>query len=173
MKKITLLFSIILIIGCHKDDDGITALPAATQTGARTFGCMVDGVAFIHEGGGINCFYQYVNGGHSFHIQGEQDNKNPSSISVGTIHKDIAEGETYPLLDEVNGNALANMVFSYSPIDYYSVNTDHVNSGELTITKLDFENNIVSGTFWFNVLHPVTGRIVEVREGRFDSFFSQ
>ena len=44
--------------------------------------------------------------------------------------------------------------------------------GEMTITKLDFENNIVSGTFWFDAIND-EGEIVEVREGRFDMQFSQ
>ena len=46
-------------------------------------------------------------------------------------------------------------------------------TGALTITKLDFANNIVSGTFWFDLENPYTGETVEIRDGRFDSLFTQ
>lgn len=38
----------------------------------------------------------------------------------------------------------------------------------MTITKLDMENQIISGTFWFDVQDPKTGETREVRDGRFD-----
>jgi len=37
---------------------------------------------------------------------------------------------------------------------------------------LDVENNIVSGTFWFDAVNDPR-EIVEVREGRFDMRFTQ
>lgn len=51
--------------------------------------------------------------------------------------------------------------------------TDSSNSGTLKITKLDFENNIVSGTFEMTVVNPYTNQIVEITEGRFDTLFTQ
>lgn len=51
--------------------------------------------------------------------------------------------------------------------------TDGTYTGELTITKLDYTNNIVSGTFWFDLKHPATGETVKIREGRFDTHFTQ
>jgi hypothetical protein len=51
--------------------------------------------------------------------------------------------------------------------------TDKEYTGELIITKLDFINNIVSGTFWFDLENPFTGERVEIREGRFDTLFTQ
>jgi len=44
--------------------------------------------------------------------------------------------------------------------------------GKLTITKLDFEKRIVSGIFWFDLQHPITGERIEIREGRFDTLFT-
>ena len=51
--------------------------------------------------------------------------------------------------------------------------TNSIQTGNLTITKLDQTNQIVSGTFWFDVEHPISGEIVEVREGRFDMQYTQ
>ncbi|MFC5981116.1 hypothetical protein [Flavobacterium salmonis] len=47
-----------------------------------------------------------------------------------------------------------------------------MNTGELKITKLDFTNNIVSGTFWFDVKDD-KGVLHQIREGRFDMQFTQ
>ncbi|MFP9098780.1 hypothetical protein ACLI09_06990 [Flavobacterium sp. RHBU_24] len=30
---------------------------------------------------------------------------------------------------------------------------------------------LVSGTFWFDIKHPVNGNHIEIREGRFDTFW--
>lgn len=38
---------------------------------------------------------------------------------------------------------------------------------------MDVENYIVSGTFSFDLIDPYTGETVEIREGRFDSHFTQ
>ena len=53
---------------------------------------------------------------------------------------------------------------SFTPVQY---------TGKLIITKLDFENQIVSGIFWFDLENPFTGERVEIREGRFDTLFTQ
>lgn len=63
--------------------------------------------------------------------------------------------------------------FKVSPVDVEFATTNDQYTGELTITKLDFEKHIVSGTFWFNVKHPVTGDTVKIRKGRFDALFYQ
>ncbi|WP_277633172.1 hypothetical protein [Avrilella dinanensis] len=46
-------------------------------------------------------------------------------------------------------------------------------TGEMTITRFDLEEEIVSGTFWFDLENPWTGEAIEIREGRFDTHFSQ
>ena len=51
--------------------------------------------------------------------------------------------------------------------------TNQEYTGKLIITKLDFENQIVSGIFWFDLENPFTGERVEIREGRFDTLFTQ
>ena len=63
--------------------------------------------------------------------------------------------------------------FTFSITDNQSSSTNSQFTGELSITKLDFTNNIVSGTFWFDIEHPVTGETVEIRNGRFDTLFTQ
>ena len=45
--------------------------------------------------------------------------------------------------------------------------TNTFNTGELHITRLDLQNSIISGTFWFDAKNGA-GELVEIREGRFD-----
>lgn len=45
-------------------------------------------------------------------------------------------------------------------------------AGELTITHLDEERQIVSGTFWFDAVNK-QGEKVQVREGRFDMRYTR
>jgi len=168
------------LIACNKDDDqtieeAINQLPAATQTGAGTFGCLVNGEPFVHNEGQINCFYQYVDGGYYFRISGNNFDYDYDivSISLGTENKSIEQNHTYQVITRENGNTYGGGGIRVSPTMGETINTNENYTGELTITKLDFENFIVSGEFWFNVKHPKTGDTVKIREGRFDSQFYQ
>jgi hypothetical protein len=175
MKKIHLLLLIILAAfsGCN-DDDNPTKLPAATQTGAGTFGCMVNGKAFVDTSGGyFNCFYQLVDGEYYFGIQGGDTVGMVTGIGVGTEKSEISENQTYQLFEPIDGNAYGGAGITQSISSGENVFTSHEMTGELTITKLDFINHIVSGTFWFNVKNPYTNDIVAVRDGRFDTLFTQ
>ncbi|WP_298392844.1 DUF6252 family protein [Flavobacterium sp.] len=172
MKKLILLLLTTFIFSCcNKDDDQpkaeIDKLPPATQVGANTFGCLLDGVAFKPGGGPnpLDCVYQYVNGGYYFALQGNKrdSNNNLLSVSLGTINLQIFENNTYQLKEQQDGNARGRFYLNTLYND-----TSQIYTGELTITKLDQVNKIVSGTFWFDVLHPLTNEVVKIREGRFD-----
>ncbi|WP_046758676.1 hypothetical protein [Kordia jejudonensis] len=179
MKTLT-FFNIILVMllfaSCNNDDDHPTnpvdQLPAATQTGENTFGCLLDGEVFL-PGGGTNpldCVYQFVDGGYYFALQGnKRDNNNIGLlIGIGTNNFQIFENQTYILTENtppnVSGAFAFGGVFSYTSTTF---------TGELHITKLDETNQIVSGTFWFDVEDPISGEIREIREGRFDMQYTQ
>jgi len=182
MKKLTALPLLMLGLlflsatSCKEDDDTpnnpIDQLPPATQTGENTFGCLLDGEAFIPSGGGnpLDCVYQFVDGGYYFSVQGnKRDNQNIlRRISIGVLNRELIEDFTYELKENEDGNATGRFFFG-ALSNFTSAN----NAGELIITKLDIENQKVSGVFWFDVEHPVTGEIVEIREGRFDMKYRQ
>lgn len=161
-------------LSCSKDDNtpAIEKLPKATQKGAGTFGCLVDGKAFVHNDGIINCFYQYVDGGYYFGISGNNyDYQEVVSVFLGTQKKIITEGQTYSLFDREIGNAFGGGGVRTSSTNSQTMTTNNQYTGKLTITKLDTVQYIVSGTFWFDLKHPITGDTVKVRQGRFDSHF--
>lgn len=169
-----LLLTAFLISCCSKDDNYRGNLPAETQTGAGTFACRVNGKLFIDNSGGyFNCSYQLIDGEYYFSISGYDDKIQPSNIYLGTIKKEILENNEYILLGPNIGNAGAGAGFSISQSNYQVSHTSTNYTGLLKITKLDFNSNIISGTFSFDIPHPVTGEIIQIRDGRFDTLFTQ
>lgn len=179
MKKLILLLfalSLLSTTSCNNDDDNntenpILQLPQETQTGENTFGCLLDGEPFIPSGGTnpLDCVYQFVNGEYYFGLQGNKrnDNNNLITIALSTNELEIQQGLSYNLLNNISGNAQG----------YFSISTNfnftsENHTGLLTITKLDQINQIVSGTFWFDV-EDQNGTVHEIREGRFDMQYTQ
>ena len=187
MKNLLLLVLATFAISCcNKGDDDqpkteLEKLPPATQTGANTAGCLVNGVAFLPKGylvtGNLVC--NYIDGkDFILHIserivQGSSDNIR--SIAVVSENQNLHDnvGVTFQLgQDNNNGNSkfgsyIINAV-AYPYKNHYS--TTSIIKGELKITHHDFNNAILSGTFWFDAINS-NGEIIKVREGRFDKHY--
>ena len=156
----------------HKPDTPVDQLPPATQTGASTFGCLVNGKVFTPSGdpfGGPikSCAYQFV-GGYSFQLKARRsEGSGTYSIGVFTDSLEIQEGTKLLLQNQYEkGKAYGKYsLFSFTGDKLFT--TDSISSGELFIKKFDQANRIVSGTFWFDAVNDV-GEKVQVREGRFD-----
>jgi hypothetical protein len=157
--------------GCNKDDNncqGIQCLPPATQTGAGTFGCLVNGVPYVDNSGFFNCFYQFVDGEYRFSISAEFD-KAVKGIGLGSQQIEILQGNNYQLIEVGVGNFSADIFIDANN----NFETSSINPGNIIITKFDVVNNIISATFEFTVTNPSTGVIYEITEGRFDAQFTQ
>ena len=171
---------------CEKDPNlpEIDKLPPATQIGADTFGCMIDGKAFFPRRKGwfpngpiLQGQYQYLNQngqtGNYFILsaidQKTHDNESWGvSLSAQCVNLEV---KTY-ILDEYD--TLFKLAGEYHILDeslkFNTFTTNLINKGELTITRFDDVNQIMSGTFWFDAVNK-DGVKVEVREGRFDVNF--
>jgi len=174
------LVSIVLLGGsCRKSKpkSSVDQLPPETQTGANTFGCLVNGQAFLPggtslTGGSLSSNYQFLNGGYYFRLAAiSRNNTSAESKSIGvfTDSLKLAQGSEYTF-SSVHTKGLAYALYGYSNpntaiIDDYETNP--LISGKLTIKKLDTLNQIVSGTFWFDAVNA-QGQKAEIREGRFD-----
>ena len=170
-KKTILLILLAFTFACSNNDDEktpntnpIDQLPPATQVGANTFGCLLDGEVFKPGTGPnpLDCVYQFVDGGYYFSLQANRRDADNNLIGLGcsTQNLQIFEGQTYHLKERIDNNAYGKFFFN---IDF--TYTDAIQTGELTITKLT--NQIVSGTFWFDV-EDQNGVVHQIREGRFD-----
>ncbi len=172
--KLTFIFLISLSTSCQSDDDGgdpISQLPEATQTGAGTFGCLVNGEPFIDNSGFFNTYYQQVNGEFFFSIgAGSDSNSILRQVRLASEEAEIEEDSTYSLKCNEAGEVYAEVGF---PNVLLGNDTCESNFGNLNITRFDLNESIVSGTFEFDIIDPRDNSIIEIREGRFDALFTQ
>ncbi|GAB1463104.1 hypothetical protein MASR2M52_11350 [Pedobacter sp.] len=150
---------------CKKDNQNPNKeqLPAATQTGANTFGFLLNGEVWLPKGGlldqKLDLTYDPTYAGGSFGIFANRllssEDKMKLSIGLTGVNK---TGTYY-----FNNNGV---IYRNSKSDcYYFEN--RIVSGSLTITKLDLINKFISGTFEFK-LEKDGCLTINATQGRFD-----
>lgn len=178
MKQVLLIFLSLVLLSssCRKNKSKVPVdqLPPETQTGANTFGCLINGEVFKPKGNPfagpvIKAQYQFVNGKQGFGISARRSDGEIGQV-VGIIGDSIKISiGTFNLTSLGSGKFRGGYTYSdlTNPIgiSYY---TNEIQTGQITITKFDTINQIVSGTFWFDAIDSTTRKIVRVREGRFD-----
>jgi hypothetical protein len=185
MKPLFLIIacSLLLASSCRKHKTAtspVDQLPAETQTGANTFGCLVNGVAFKPggaqlSGGSLQCNYQFVSGGYYFVLiaRNKTGSNLLSSVGLYTDSLKISEGTKLNLKSRIDGNPSGDYFKALSSNQYELFETDGSSyTGELWIKKLDTINQIVSGTFWFNAVNS-NKEPVKVTDGRFDVHYTK
>lgn len=177
-KNLLVLLVLTLTLGCcHKNDDQpkteLEKLPPATQTGANTAGCLVNGVAFLPKGnfpGGAALTCNYTNGLNFSLSINQKINDNIKSVSVANLNQQLQEGYIYILKKNLTTTVLPNGYAYFIDFINPDFNTNDNITGELKITYHNFNQAILSGTFWFDAINS-NGEIVKVREGRFDMHY--
>jgi hypothetical protein len=164
----------------HQQKTSVDQLPPATQTGANTFGCIVNGKVFVPKGNSLTprlkCAYQFLNTDYSkgyFFQLSAGDLSNSNDITGVGIYTDSLQVSTgnYNLGDNKKGYAYASYVIINNQQNN-SLYTQTSLPGQLTITKLDETNQIVAGTFWFTIVNT-NGDTIKVTDGRFDMKFTK
>ncbi|TAD92861.1 MAG: hypothetical protein EAY75_01615 [Bacteroidetes bacterium] len=176
-RTVFLLFMpLLLAASCKKDKlaDELSKLPPATQTGANTFGCLVNGKAWVPQGGCFLCpsvlkFYYY------------NDNKGEFSISAtrksGSIHEFVSLGVThitqkkeyqFPLDTLKGGCSFLDFQLQTSCGNFNSRQLGTTLSGTIRFTKRDLNVGILSGIFDLQIAKPNCGTIT-LTNGRFDA----
>ncbi|HEX8656615.1 MAG TPA: DUF6252 family protein [Hymenobacter sp.] len=165
MKNVLLrLLLLVLLAGCKKEE--VDALPKATQQGNHTFGCHLDGQAFLPTSSQKifqlrpitplqGYFYRRVIGVKAYGEQGQmylalRDAFRPGTYSLG----EISSGN-YARLSRGSGS-------------FYTSST---RGGSLTLTRIDTIAHVVAGTFEFSALDHQGGGTITVTSGRFDVAF--
>ncbi|MDR2206325.1 MAG: hypothetical protein LBE36_09270 [Flavobacteriaceae bacterium] len=182
MKNLLIILSTLLLLGCKDDDENSSnpaQLPPATQTGKNTAGCLVNGKVLLPRGQAIDgppiltSHYQYLDGGYHFGL-GINDNitKGFPGIFIGSHNISFEEGHTYQFSENLWDDTQIFSTASYVNFDVGHFLTKGDYTGELKITHLDTINYIISGTFWFDAVDDISGKKVEVREGRFDLHYA-
>jgi hypothetical protein len=168
--SVSLLLGLSLLLAQCKHKDLEPALPPETQTGANTFGCMLNGQAWQVKRGspGFNSLWVSPegNGWLTINASYRDDNRFESMRFFSTNIFGIGD---YTINRELNNRA----IFSDSKKNIYmsTFDTDVVSEGVLTITKFDMANHIISGKFWFKLTKQDGSMTYEATDGRFDIRF--
>lgn len=157
-----LLLLPLLLVACKKDGPE-AGLPKATQEGKNTFGCLVNGKAFLPKAGSVfsignrnpleaNFYQGYL------YISARGDG------GVDFVIKDAYKTGKYNLKTVPSGN---NGYYKDDTGQYF---TSDIQSGEVELSRIDTLQKIASGTFQFSAtgISTATGKTVTITEGRFD-----
>lgn len=172
MKNIILALTALLLFNCcdKKDDNPknpIDQLPPATQIGANTAGCLVNGEAIFPKGNIFIFQLFYLNGKDFGLLFSNKKNDVDRVVHITSFNESLKVGQTYQLVDYGPDSKFGEYIIQNPGFSEVMYQTSSLINGELTITHHDFDNAIISGTFWFDAINS-EGMIVEIREGRFD-----
>jgi len=171
MKQLLLpLLALALLTQCHKDGpDPATTLPAATQTGANTFGCRVNGEVWLPKGntGRANSVALYdpdpkgaVLNIATYRIDGRQEFMNLFCAPI-TPQKHVftiglpPQTEAIGHYDGFYGDYANNPALTYL-------------KGQINLTRVDEQAGVLAGTFWFSSVRRGSTDTLKVTDGRFD-----
>jgi hypothetical protein len=166
--SILALFALCSFPGCGVLPTPKEVLPAATQTGANTFGCLVNGKVWLPKGnnGTSNLSPSYdpnFNGKIIFDISTYRilSDNDRQYLGIGIVGLDTTR--TY-LVNDTIGFAR----FSRDQCNYMNYNSTVYRKGSIIITKLSLP--IVSGTFDF-ILFKNGCDTLKATQGRFNLKF--
>ncbi len=166
---------LLLFSSCSKSVD---ELPAISQTGANTFGAKVNGKLWTPARFGIvpatNLLEASLNGPQSLIIYARNFSATPTETVMELQVTGITGPGTYYLDQTITKpSALSYAYFvkrTITPEDEWQTSTH--TTGIVTITRYDFANRIISGTFEFNAASLYhSDQLLSVTDGRFDVHF--
>ncbi|MFT4062755.1 MAG: hypothetical protein QM642_10420 [Edaphocola sp.] len=177
-----LLAVLLLLASCRKHKaeaptDPLTLLPAYTETGAGTFGCLIDGEAFVPKKHwaslevSLQCYYQIVNYTEIYFSLSAKNAYLDKYLGINIDYKYLIKNKTYKLGSFTNDSSYATLGIYSGETIYFTRSTNYV--GEMSIGYLDTINQIVSGTFWFDAVDTSSGKGIHVTNGRFDLHYTR
>jgi len=168
--QLILSLSLILIVlcspQCKKNVDELFKLPPITQTGSNTFGCLVNGKAWVPKG----------NDGPNPNLRVIVD---PSDSLIDIRAYSIENGKKTDIFFGSNITKSTG-IFPFQvkgkvSLGIFRINSCYIASGDsvyrrgnLQITKYDLQNGILSGQFDCVIYAPGCTDTVRITNGRFD-----
>ena len=174
-QSLLLLTLAFLAFSCKKDppihEPTEPVMPPLTHQGLNTFGCYINGELFVANEGESVWSIPPVSGSFNenskfLNLQGNKyvDSKS-ANISI-SAYVDHGTGEyKYEIFE---GHIIGYRDFYDHLCDYYY--EDIPDLGQLTITYLNEEKNIISGTFYINLVNASCegDTLLKITDGRFD-----
>ena len=177
MKYTIPLFALLIItvLCCKKDDlDCPPDLPCATQTGANTFGCYIDGKPWVAD------VAPYIWDPMVHKLQAWLDEPDYGTYHNNFLHIAASSVDSFahdfismtfaPVtsIGSLDHNFLTTFfsINSYLTSGLYSIDTTA--PYDIALTKIDHKSRIVSGYFSFTALTKGKEDTIHVTDGRFD-----
>ncbi|MBH8567316.1 hypothetical protein KB206_00355 [Microvirga sp. STS02] len=178
LRKLPLHLALLLLTQCSKckndprPADPVSQLPPVTQTGANTFGCLVNGQAYTPQGnnGTSNFAVLYEPGptGANLNLLTYRITSNGRqylNLSCGPVTQARTYSLSIPVTEGTAGYADTSRP---RPCDSYESNqAPSYRKGTLTLTRLDLQARIIAGTFELTLAQPGCDTI-RITQGRFD-----
>ncbi len=172
----TIFCVVTLVLACKKHEKSpLEQLPPETRDGKGTFGCLMNGKAFVPYGPPVSFgqpnpspYYHQEEDGGSFAVQTRR-NYSDGTFEMLTIGgSPIADTGTYQLngLDP-DATGVTAFFISVTKCLYRGNKDGNSCTGSLHITRLDKTNKIIAGTFWATLISP-TCDTLRFTDGRFD-----
>ena len=176
-----LYVSLVLLTQCshskQSDPSPVSQLPPATQTGANTFGCLVNGRAYVPGGNNGTANFALLYEPATSTYQFSQFNAYTYNITASRKYINLYCG---PITASQRIFSISLDINSMLPLGgavgcYDGPEGDFCNDkglkyrhGQLVITRLDEQAGVIAGTFEFTSV-TTKGDTLKVTQGRFDS----
>ena len=174
--KIAWLFAIaftLIFASCKKENE--ETLPPATQIGAGTFGCKINGKVYVPKGssgtGAPNPKVQYdldLNGQPYLLINTSRYNGDKYLGEIFIIFKNLNSERNFSYPSDLEVSCGSPEIVPGCATIAFDTTIKKFGNGQ--ITRLDITNRIISGTFYFKY-KTVQCDTVFVNDGRFDIKF--
>ena len=181
--RLCLYVMLVMFASCKSCKKEVNALPDATQTGANTAGCLIDGKAWIPNGSSDSSGDVILAGGYLLPLSGRPKNcveirmyRRDRSLMYVYV-KSVDKPGRYPLSFDTSTDLLSVSTKSFAiySIDGFMIDDPDYNyittsqyTGHVNFTVADTTRKLLAGTFEFDAIDTPSKRTIRVTEGRFD-----
>ena len=156
----------LLTLACEKEPlDTLDELVPATQEGANTLGCLIDGEVFYNRGGSSNDLDITATVGNSplytIEVVGKEFLNDRKRVFLKILNPRVG-----PIQPITSRPILGFNIGIGADTDDYFLNLDF--PYDVNVNHLDELNNIISRTFNFVVTNQTDGSSIAISDGRFD-----
>ena len=175
--RLCLYVMLLAFASCKSCKKEVNAPPDATQTGANTAGCLIDGKAWVPRSTNGD---RPITGGYYASLPFRNSvvlNFFDTRDMVQLYVKSVNKPGRYPLSFDTNADPVYTTTknfgiyyvggFSIDDPDYNYITTSQY-VGYVDFTVADTTNKLLAGTFAFDAIDIPSKRSIRVTEGRFD-----
>ncbi|MGV4413206.1 DUF6252 family protein [Chryseobacterium sp. T1] len=177
MKRKLLLFALsVCLLSCKDRDADPNVLPEVTQSGKNTAGALVDGKVWVatterlptnQDGTFCEKFGNFYDIRLDFR---KVANSLKNRIYIKAQIENFELNKVYYLNENIDTSDYNYTYYSDNNGNTYMTQPNSIYKGTLKITRLDFTNQIISGSFEFKAINK-DGNVISITDGRFDKKF--